>query len=231
MSTKLFKKKYRSRLEKLDKIKLSEFPKGFHPTIINKTPYIVKLRRLLNTEEIEELLKMAEGKYEKSTIVVDGKLVTSDVRTSETAYITENGHHDKYSKPIENILKKICYLTKCKRHQIEGLMVVKYEKNQQYYDHHDYFKKQHVEMISDGGQRIATFFCYLTSLEINEGGETEFPQLGIKIKPSKGTGVFWWNTNEKGKTLSKTLHRGNPVDSDKIKYGLNIWVRQTGWKM
>ena len=48
-------------------------------------------------------------------------MVESDTRTSETAFITENGHYDKYDKPIEKLLKKVCYLVGCKRNQIESL--------------------------------------------------------------------------------------------------------------
>ena len=222
--------KYRAKIDNLDKINSHRFPEGFSTRIFNYDPYIVKIRRFLNTEEIETLLDMAEGRYNRSTIVVDGELVYSDVRTSETAFITENGHHDEYSKPVENVLKKVCYLVGCDRSQIEGLMVVKYGNGEEYYNHHDFFKPEHTDMIADGGQRIATFFVYLSSLTEDEGGETEFPMIGIKSRPSKGTALFWWNTNSDGKLLNKTLHRGNPVNSkNHIKYGLNIWIRSEGW--
>ena len=222
--------KFRARIDKLDKINSDYFPDGFKTTVLYEDPYIVKIRRLLNTEEVETLLEMANGKFERSTIVVDGELTYSNVRTSETAFITENGHYDIYSDPVENLLKKICYLANCERQQIEGLMVVKYGNGDEYYDHHDYFKPEHTEVLADGGQRVATFFCYLSSLDKDEGGETEFPLLNVKSKPSKGSALFWWNNNSNGKLLSKTLHRGNPVKSKKhIKYGLNIWIREEGW--
>ena len=217
-------------INRLDKINETRFPSGFKTKILHKNPYIVKIRRLLNTKEMEELISMAEGKFERSTIVVDGEMVYSDVRTSETAFITDDGHYEEYSDTIDGILNKICYLTNCKRNQIESLMVVKYSNGEEYYNHHDYFRPEHTEIIEDGGQRIGTFFCYLSSLNPDEGGETEFPLIGVKAKPSKGTGVFWWNVDESGKLLSKTLHRGNPVRSrDKIKYGLNVWIREYGW--
>ena len=39
------------------------------------------------------------------------------------------------------------------------------------------------------GPRILTFFLYLSDVE--EGGETAFPSLGIKVKPKKGKAVLW----------------------------------------
>ena len=212
-------------INRIHKINTNLFPEGFKPKILSDKPYLVKLRRFLNTKEVNTLLEMAEGKYEKSTIVLDDELTYSTTRTSETAYITDNG---KIPKGLESITNKVCYLVGCKPHQIEGLMVVKYEPNQQYYNHHDYFEPEFDEMIRDGGQRISSFFCYLTSLEPGEGGETEFPLIDIKVKPSKGTSVFWWNTDRHGNTIESTLHRGNPVKSG-VKYGLNIWIREHGW--
>ena len=223
------KHRSRSRLDRPNKINPSRFPPGFKTKVIHNNPYIIKIRRLLDTEEIDTLLSMAKGHFEKSTIVVDGEMVFSNVRTSETAYITVSGHYEEYPEPVERLLNKICYLAGCKRYQIEGLMVVKYGNGEEYYNHHDYFRSEHTDIIAEGGQRISTFFCYLTSLDKDEGGETEFPLIRVKIKPSKGTGVFWWNTDTSGKVLNKTLHRGNPVKSDKIKYGLNVWIREYGW--
>lgn len=220
---------YNVRMNKLDKINKDHFPKGFETKILFKDPYIVKLRRFLNTEEIDELISMAKGKFERSTIIVSDEMVKSDTRTSKTAFITDNGHYKKYSKPVERILKKVCYLTGAKRNQIESLMVVKYAQNDQFMEHHDYFNPKHTEMIADGGQRMMTFFVYLNSLDEEDGGETEFPLIDLKIKPSKGTAVFWWNQKSDGSLIKKTLHRGNPVLTNKIKYGLNLWVRSDGW--
>lgn len=204
------------------------FPKGFSTKIISHKPYIVKIRRFLDSSEIDTLLDMAKGLFEKSTIVVDGKMVNSTSRTSQTAFITDNGNYGDYNKNIDKILNKVCYLMDCKRNQIESLMVVKYRHGNEYQEHHDYFI--HDEVIADEGNRCATFFCYLNSLDSDEGGETEFPEIKVKVKPSKGTAVFWWDMDSRNKVIPDTLHRGNPVLSkNKTKYGLNIWIREYGW--
>ena len=210
-----------------DRINKKYFHKNFRHRRLCKRPYIVKLRRFLDDEEINAVLKMAEGKFKSSEIVVDGELVHSTTRTSSTAFITSNGHYNKCTRPVERILKKVCYLVGCKRSQIEGLMVVRYKEGEEYEDHHDYFDSEYLENPFDqGGQRIATFFCYLNNLPNKDGGgETEFPKLDISVSPSKGTGVFWWNVDKKGKTIDKTLHQGNVVKSG-TKYGLNIWIRE-----
>ena len=217
----------KAKINHLSKIDKTKFPEGFATRILCNDPYIVKIRRFLNTEECETMIEMAHGKFKRSTIVYDDELIESSTRTSSTAFVTDNGHFEKYSEPVERILEKVMYLTGCKRRQIEGLMVVKYSPGQEYQQHHDFFKPEHTDMM--GGnfmQRILTFFCYLTSLDSEDGGETEFPLLDLKIKPSKGTAVFWWNQKPDGTLIEETLHRGNPVLGDKTKYGLNIWIRE-----
>ncbi len=216
------------KIDRPEKINRDRFPKGFKPTVVNKDPYIVNLRRLLNTDEVKTVLGMAEGKFNRSEIVVDGETITSTTRTSHTAFITDNGNYGKYSRAIDNILKKVCYLVGCERSQVESLMVVRYRPGQQYYNHHDYFEPEDMTP-EDPTQRIATFFCYLNDLDDGEGGETEFPKIikrgeTLKVKPRKGTAAFWWDVDRKGVPIKKTLHRGNPPKSQ-TKYGLNIWIR------
>ena len=210
------------------KIKEKYVNKDFKVRKLNDFPYIVKINKLLNNDEIRELLKMAKGKFEKSNVVIDGKIVYNESqRTSSTAYLFKDGMPDKYSENIERLIKRIRHLTRCKRSQIE-MMCVRYKKGEQFGKHVDYFKEQDVGVIDFGGQRVATFFVYLNSLEKNEGGETEFTQLGIKSRPRKGDAVFWYNKNfENGQMIPETEHRGNPVLTDTVKYGLNIWIRET----
>jgi len=205
------------------------FPPNFDLTVLHQNPYIVKVSHFLTDSEIDKLLEMAHARgFSASTTVSNDKLVTSTFRTSLTSYITDPGHYNSYSSEIQNILKKVCSLVECDIRQIEQLMVVKYEESQYYLDHHDYFSPIHVNSMGPAGQRYATFFCYLNTLEEDAGGETEFPRIGVKARPNKGDATFWWNELPSGTLMDDTLHRGNPVKKG-IKYGLNIWVRRNGW--
>ena len=73
------------------------------------------------------------------------------------------------------------------------------------------------------GPRILTFFLYLSDVE--EGGETEFPMLGLKIKPTKGKAVLWVNTldSNMNEQDSRTLHEAIEVSSG-TKYSANVWI-------
>lgn len=201
--------------------KLKEI-KNFKAREINSYPYVVKINKLLRDEEIEELLQLSKGNFEKSNIMIDGELIYNKQRTSSTAYLFEDGMHGKYSKNIERLVKRICYLMNCKRSQLE-IMCVRYKKGEYFGKHVDYFQEHEID---SSGQRIATFFVYLNTIDKGDGGETEFTKLKIKSRPKKGDSVFWYNKNFKtGEMIPETEHQGNPVTGDIMKYGLNIWIR------
>lgn len=203
--------------------------KDFKARILNQDPYIVKINNFLNDEEIEEILKLTKGKFERSNMVIDGELVIDDLRTSSTAFIFKDGLPDKYSKNIENVIKKIRYLTNCKRGQIE-MMAVRYKKGEFFGKHVDYFKENELGVLDDGGQRIATFFIYLNTVKKEDGGETEFTKINIKSHPKKGDCLFWYNQDPETKKMRPdTEHQGNPVLGDIVKYGINVWIRSNSF--
>ncbi len=212
-------------LDRLQSKRRKHLLKNFKARKINSNPYIVKLKNLISEEEIKELLSLAKNKFERSNILVDGELVYSTTRTSSTAYIFEDGMPDKYSENIENFIKRICFLMKCDRSQLE-VMCVRYRKGEEFQKHVDYMNEDEIGSVDQAGNRIATFFIYLNSLPKEAGGETEFTKLGILSKPKKGDALFWYNKDfETGKMLPETEHRGNPVLIDTVKYGCNVWIR------
>ena len=79
--------------------------------------------------------------------------------------------------------------------------------NIQCYDSGGHFNKLHSERMSFGTMhRLLAWMTYLN--DVQEGGETEFPYYGLKIKPQKGKTLIWpaeWTH----------AHRGCPVGEDK----------------
>ena len=73
------------------------------------------------------------------------------------------------------------------------------------------------------GPRILTFFLYLSDVE--EGGETAFPTLGLAVKPKKGSAVLWpsvLDTNLESIDM-RTVHEARPVIKG-TKYAANSWL-------
>lgn len=68
-----------------------------------------------------------------------------------------------------------------------------------------------------------TFFLYLSDVE--EGGETGFPNLGISVKPKKGMGLLWPSvmSHDPMRLDMRTIHEARPVIQGK-KYAANAWI-------
>ena len=199
---------------------------GYKARVINEYPLVIKINHLLNDEEVDEILETAEGRFERSNLIVDGQLVyNTKHRNSSTAYLFQDGMPERYSKNIERIIKRICYLTNCKRSQLE-MMCVRYKKGEQFGNHVDYLDDDEVGILDSGGNRKITLLIYLNSLKKEDGGETEFTKLGIKSRPKKGDAILFVNQDEEtGKMIPETEHRGNAVLTDTVKFAINVWVR------
>lgn len=72
--------------------------------------------------------------------------------------------------------------------------------------------KNHTDCIVDNDEkrdRFATILVYLKDVE--EGGETKFPQLGISVKPRKGLALIWNSMNNHGECDPTSLHNAAKV--------------------
>ena len=74
-----------------------------------------------------------------------------------------------------------------------------------------------------GGRRLMTFMMYLTDVEL--GGNTIFPYVGLSVKPTRGMALFWFNINSNMEVLRpQSLHMGCPVVRGS-KWIANKWIK------
>ena len=65
-------------------------------------------------------------------------------------------------------------------------------------------------------RRLVTIFCYLNTLDDDEGGCTYFPKCDdLRVKPKRGRAVLWCNITQDGQPDSRTIHAGEAVISKK----------------
>jgi tetratricopeptide (TPR) repeat protein len=67
----------------------------------------------------------------------------------------------------------------------------------------------HTDCSGSANDRAGTSLIYLTDVE--GGGETGFPELGISVKPKKGMGLFFGSLDKYGKCNQMTKHVGAQV--------------------
>ncbi len=113
-----------------------------------------------------------------------------------------------------------------RREQLETTNVLHYSVGQRFSPHFDFvdpaLSPTLAQEVAQKGQRTGTFLVYLN--DGFEGGETEFSELGLKIRGAKGDALFFRNVDAAGRPDPRTLHAGLPPSSGE-KWVLSQWMR------
>ena len=105
----------------------------------------------------------------------------------------------------------------------EQLQVVRYGAGQEYRPHLDACVEGCDRVNQPRINRRATLLVYLT--DDFEAGSTHFPAIGTRVRPRRGDGVLFYNTDaDTGGELPDSLHAGEPVTAG-TKWVANCWVR------
>lgn len=176
-------------------------------------PLIVVLGNVLSDEECDELIRLSSDKMKRSKIGTTRE--ENELRTSSSMFIEES-ENDTVTK----IEKRISTIMNIPIEHGEGLQILRYTPGQQYKAHHDFFSSAS-KVVNNN--RISTLVMYLNDVE--EGGETFFPQLNFSVSPKKGMAVYFeYFYNDQ--TLNElTLHGGAPVIAGE-KWVATQWMRK-----
>lgn len=107
----------------------------------------------------------------------------------------------------------------------EIMNLLSYEPGQAFDVHHDYLDPAEPgfdEELARDGQRIATVLVYLS--DDYAGGETDFPQAGVRFRGATGDGLMFRNVDAAGRIDRATLHAGLSPTAGR-KWVLSQWVR------
>ena len=108
---------------------------------------------------------------------------------------------------------------------MEGPTVLHYAVGEQITNHYDFVNPRipnYQAEIEKRGQRIVTFLVYLN--DDYEGGETDFPDLGLRYHGGKGNGIFFTNALPNGQPDLRMVHAGLPP-KDNEKWLMSQFVR------
>lgn len=188
----------------------------------NKPP-IMLFDNVLSSEECDEIIRLSRNKIKKSTVVDNdtGAETYNQYRKSSGSFfkISENGL-------IQKIEKRCATLMNRPVENGEGFQVLNYQVDGEYRPHFDFFDpalKGSRKHLANGGQRVSTMVIYLNDVE--SGGETAFPEVGLTINPKKGSAVYFEYCNSQGQVDKNSLHAGCPVIAGE-KWILTKWVRE-----
>lgn len=163
-----------------------------------KHPNIFLIANMLSDDECDTLINVSKSKLYRSKVFTreSGNSIIDNRRTSQTAIL-----EDDDNEIVSVVNKRLCKFLLWPSEKTEKLQVQRYDINQEYQPHHDYFP------IDEINNRVATIIIYLNEPE--KGGETLFADIGLNIIPRKGMAVFFSYDRPSPATL--TLHGGSPV--------------------
>ena len=183
---------------------------------------IKQIPKFLTKKDCNEIIKLIDANHTRSSVAGAGsnQSVIENSRTSSTATLDVN------NPLIKRIHKRIAKHLGLDIKQGESLQGQLYEPGQYFKPHTDFFQgDSYYNHCLASGNRIHTFMVYLNVPE--EGGETNFPEFKLSIKPEIGKVVEWPNMIE-GETLNEMLHEGSEVKKGK-KYIITSWWREKEW--
>ncbi|WP_153102185.1 prolyl hydroxylase family protein [Paraburkholderia hayleyella] len=186
-------------------------------------PSVIVFADVLTPDECNEVIARSAGRLMPSTVVnfEDGGLDRIDRRTSENFWFSL-----AEDELIERLERRMAALMNWPIENGEGLQVVRYGVGAEYQPHFDYFPPEFPGsevFLERGGQRVATLLIYLNDVE--EGGETVFPPIGLSVVPRQGGAVYFHYLNEKLELDPQTLHGGAPVIRG-VKWIMTKWIRE-----
>jgi len=186
-------------------------------------PEILLLGGVLSFDECDELIGRSRAKLNRSTTV--------DRATGEGKVIERRSSYGTFfhlgeDEFISRIDRRLSQLANWPLDHAEGIQIINYRLGGEYRPHFDFFPPDEAGSkvhTARGGQRIATIIMYLN--DVDEGGETIFPEISLTIPPRKGDAVYFSYCNSLGQVDRQSLHGGNPVLKGE-KWIATKWMRK-----
>ena len=183
----------------------------------NEPNNIQRFKNVLSKKECKQLISEYQDFHQARTH--SGNLeYDKEIRKAQNAVYTEE------TPLLQKVREIIAEKTGTDiRQQEYPISIIKYEEGGEYKPHHDHWEHGRTDQRPEMGNRLKTAILYLN--DDYEGGETEFPNWGEKIKGRTGELVAWTNLNKNGTPNMDTLHAGLPVKKG-TKYIIVSWIRE-----
>ncbi len=186
-------------------------------------PQVLLYEGLLSEAECAEMMALAETRLSRSTVVDEqlGEARPHEHRTSAGGFF-QRGEHPL----VARIEARLAELLDWPVENGEGLQVLRYGVGGEYRAHFDWFNPSHPgseRHLRTGGQRVGTCILYLSDVE--DGGGTRFPNLGLEVRPRPGAVLYFADVDSRGVEDPSTLHAGVPVLAG-VKYIATKWLRE-----
>jgi prolyl 4-hydroxylase len=177
----------------------------------------------MSAGECAELIELARPRLAPSTIVnpYSGRDEVAAQRTSYGMFFRL-----AETQLVARLDRRVSELMQLPVENGEGFQVLYYPAGTEAAPHFDFLEPSNEAnraSLARSGQRVSTLITYLN--EVESGGETSFPELGLSVLPVRGNAVYFEYANDAGQVDHRSLHAGNRVLSGE-KWVATKWMRE-----
>jgi len=191
--------------------------------ILSVDPLVCVMDNFIDADLCKHLIYLAKPNMERASVAQNGATEKSDVRTNQVTFLQHGS-----DLQLQALVDRIANLVGIPSSHAEALQMIYYQLGQQYKPHFDTFSPddsgQHV-FLEKSGQRLLTALLYLCDVDL--GGETTFPGLGIDVSPKMGRMVIFHSCEQGTNSPHQgALHGGMPILQGE-KWAANLWFRES----
>lgn len=187
-----------------------------------ESPRITVLGNVLSDEECNALVAYGEARMIRSQTIAHVGGSQIDGRRTSDGCMMQRGE----TEIVARVEARLAQIVNWPLERGEGLQLLRYGVGAEYKPHFDWFDAGvpgQAELLGSAGQRVGTIVIYLN--DVDAGGGTLFPELGLEVSPQKGGAVFFTNITPEGSPDRLALHGGSPVISG-VKFVATKWLRE-----
>lgn len=183
---------------------------------LSQRPRVATCPGFATREECAHLMNKVAGSLAAPQQYRTGRSANDD---AELAHFSGSGrpvgamHSDAVVRMLE---RRLAEMSGWSMAALEPCSIVRYRPGEEYRLHVDYFSPEQIDVNrmqrhDVGGQRMATFLLYLRAAEA--GGETEYPDAGLRVDGEPGMAVLHYNAHDDGAPDTASRHVGRPVQA------------------
>lgn len=190
---------------------------------LSSAPRIRAIDGFATPAECAWLIELARGSLRRAQIYrkdAPGYTEAGTRTNSEADFILGNA-----DLVLRLVIERIASAAGMPAANFEVAKLLHYEPGQQFAPHCDFQDPATpalAQEVARRGQRVATVLVYLN--DDYEGGETDFPLLGLRHRAARGDALLFWNVKPSGALDYDTLHAGLPPTRG-AKWVLSQWIR------
>jgi prolyl 4-hydroxylase len=186
-------------------------------------PALAVLSDVLSADECREIIALGRDRLRASTVMDPG--------TGRDAVAAHRSSAGMFFRPEETpfvarLERRVAELMNCPLRNGEGFQLLHYHPGAGSAPHYDFLTPGNAAndaSLARSGQRVSSLVIYLNDVE--RGGETVFPEIGLAVTPRQGHAVHFEYANDRGEVDLKSVHAAAPVEAGE-KWVLTKWMRE-----